>query len=354
MVKNLRPFLIVSTMILVVVIAAMGLGKAIVPLTVAFALAYLVFPLILKFEIEGVPRAFAVIGVLLLCVVAVVVAFWLIVPALVADAKGFVGELPYNFSRAVDKLDHLAAESGYELNLSRKGVKEFLIEQTSSVSAGLVKNVWLAVGGVFSNLTRWLLALLNLLLIPLFFFYVVHDYENLTENIKSFIPKPWRPMTDRYFAVSDRGLSGFLRGQLMVAALLGLLYGVGLTVVGLRFGFLLGLASGLVSVVPLAGFVIGFSMSMMMALANFDGMGTIVGVLIVFMLVQALDGTVITPKLVGDKVGLGALATILALIIGGNLLGLFGMLVAVPFAGVLKVVLSDLKREYQNLNWYRG
>jgi predicted PurR-regulated permease PerM len=152
--------------------------------------------------------------------------------------------------------------------------------------------------------------------------------------------------------MADNVLSGYIRGQLLVAAILSLLYGIGLAVVGLRFGFAIGFLAGWLSVIPYVGFSFGFLTSMMIGIANYQGVGQLMGVVAVFLVVQGLEGTVITPKLVGNKVGLSALATMLSLIIGGNLFGLVGMLIAIPVAGTLKIVLVDIKDEYTKLDFY--
>ena len=172
--------------------------------------------------------------------------------------------------------------------------------------------------------------------------------------MKSFVPKSFLPKLTHYLNLGNVVLSGYIRGQLMVALALSVLYATGLSMVGLKFGVLIGLLSGLISIIPYAGFSIGFVTAIVMGLAHYSGMGQIAGIITVFVVVQALEGILITPKLVGDKVGLSAFATILVLIIGGNLFGLMGMLMAIPFAAIIKSILKELKREYQQLDFYQS
>jgi predicted PurR-regulated permease PerM len=134
-----------------------------------------------------------------------------------------------------------------------------------------------------------------------------------------------------------------------VAGILSLLYAIGLTLIGLKFGFLIGLLSGFLSIIPYAGFTIGFTVSLLIGAANYEQLSSLFGVVAVFSVVQSLEGTLITPKLVGNKVGLSSLTTMLALIIGGNLLGIIGMLIAIPIAAILKNITLELKTEFLKL-----
>jgi len=292
-------------------------------------------------------------GVFVLTLVILVVSVLMLLPGLIADARNFLQELPENSSKAIEQLEQLSMKAGLQLDLSRQGLGEFVHAHASALSSDVIAKLSRGLRGAFSNLFKWFLALLNLFLVPLFFFYLINDYEKISAEMTSFIPKRLQSRLKSYASMSNTVLNGYIRGQLMVAVILGLLYGVGLSVVGLRFGFLIGFVSGLLCIVPYVGFTLGLVTALMIGMANFGGWGTIGGVLAVFLVVQLLEGFVITPKLVGGKVGLSAFATILALIIGGNLLGLAGMLLAIPVAAVLKVVLADLKREYQASAFYR-
>jgi len=182
----------------------------------------------------------------------------------------------------------------------------------------------------------------------------VNDFEKIANGLKSFVPPAYLPKLKHYAKLSNTVLSGYIRGQLMVALILGVLYAIGLSLVGLKFGLLIGLLAGLISIIPYAGFTIGFATALFVGLANFTGWGPIVGIAAVFTAVQALESTVITPNLVGDKVGLSAFATMLALIIGGNLFGLVGMIIAIPLAAIAKAILSELKEEYKKLEFYKS
>jgi len=352
--KNVKSILIILSIFLIFIVGLIGLGDALSPLIIAVGIAYFLFPLIQKMERKGIKRNHAVIGVFVSIMIMVSAVSVILIPGLFSDATTFLNELPQNSARAIDKLEFLGGEAGFDLDLSKQGLRDFLNEHTSVVSADLMKSVSKAAKGVLSNFMKLFLALLNLFLIPLFFFYLINDYEKLGDELKSFFPKGIQPKLSHYFQLSNTVLSGYIRGQLLVAGILAVLYGTGLWLVGLRFGILIGLVSGFISIIPYAGFTLGFAAALTMALANFTGMGVIAGIVTVFVMIQALEGMVITPKLVGDKVGLSAFATMLALIIGGNLFGLLGMIIAIPTAAIVKSILAELKTEYQALDLYKN
>jgi predicted PurR-regulated permease PerM len=342
----------VIALLSVLILGFIGLGDALVPLLLSFGLAYLLFPVIKKLEAKGVKRSLAVTTVFTLTVVSLSIGSFLIVPSLIIDAKDFLDDLPDSSMRAIEKVEQISTDFGYEIDLSTQGITDLVSEHAATISSGLLKSFSLAAKGVFSNIIGLILMILNIILVPLFFFYVINDYEKISEEVKSFIPRTLLPKLQVYSDKCNVILSGYIRGQMLVALILALLYGIGLSIVGVKFGFLIGIITGLISIIPYAGFFLGFMAAIIVTLANFTGMGTILGISIVFIIVQTLEGFLITPKLVGNKVGLSSFATMLALIIGGNLLGLFGMLLAIPMAAILKSIISELKIEYQSSKLY--
>ncbi len=351
--KSSKAIVVVFLIVAILTLVVVGLGSALMPLIVSFGLAYLLFPLVRRMEARGIKRGFAVSSVFVLVVLLLVAAALAVLPGLVTDAREFLAQLPENSHKAIDKAEQVAAKLGVKLDIREQGLKELARTHASALSADVVAKATKALGGAFSNLFRWFLSILNLFLIPLFFFYVINDYEKITGEIESFVPRKLKPKLKRYAKMGNTVLSGYIRGQILVAVILGLLYGTGLALVGLRFGFLIGFVAGLLSIIPYVGFTLGLVTALMIGLANYTGMGTVIGIAVVFTLVQLLEGLLITPKLVGNKVGLSAFVTLLALIIGGNLLGLAGMLIAIPSAAIIKVILADLKKEYRKSPVYR-
>ena len=352
--KFLKAFFIVVGLFCLIFILLWGLGDTLIPLLMSFALSYLLFPLIKKLESKGIKRSLAVGGVFTGFIVMIALLVGLILPSLVMDIHLFLKELPENSSKAIEKIEALALTFNYNIDLSRDSVFHFIKDHVSEFSTGLLKAITKGIKSSFTGLAKWLIALLNIFLIPLFFFFVINDYEKISQEIKSYIPKSLQEKLTHYQKLGNQVLSGYIRGQLMVALCLAFLYALGLSLVGLRFGILIGLISGLLSIIPYVGFSIGFISAIVIGLSNDMGLLNLVMVSCVFIVVQALEGFVITPKLVGDKVGLSSLSTMLSLIIGGNLFGLVGMLIAIPIAAIMKTLIGDLKAQYQQLDFYRN
>ncbi len=343
---------IVLSLIGFLILCIIGLADALIPLFLSFGLAYMLFPVIKKLEHKGCKRVYAVTGVLISTVLVLMLISLLVIPNLIIDGKHFFNELPHTSIRAVEKVEFMAKEFGYELDLSKQGIKSLINDHISSLSTGVLKSFSVAVKGVFSSIVGWILAILNILLVPLFFFYVINDYEKICYEIQSFVPKSILPKIEQYSIKCNTVLSGYIRGQILVALILSLLYAVGFSIIGLKFGLLIGLLTGLISIIPYAGFLLGFIAAMSVSLANYNGVGAIIGVVCVFVVIQMTEGFLITPKLVGKKVGLSSFATILALIIGGNLLGMFGMLLAIPLAAIAKSIIAELRLEYHSTKIY--
>jgi len=345
-----RPLALISVIVLLICGAVLvaGLGNALLPLLIAAFLAYMIFPAILKLEEKGVSRGRATalaLGIFLLVGIAVA-AF--LVPMLIADFRSLLVSLPSFAENAIHKADSLASRFGYDLPLEKSELVEFAKTRLSALSGDTLKSAGLFFTHAFTGILGLLLGLLNFLLVPIFFLYLVFDYERLAKSAKGLLPPAFRPYFASLAQRSNEILRAYFRGQLLVSLLLGLLYGTGFWAAGLKFGFVIGLLTGLLNLIPIAGPMIGISIATAVTVADFDGYGTLAGAWMVFACVQALESFVITPKVVGDRVGLNALETMIVLIVGGNLGGFAGMLLAVPVGGILKQVLRDCKNSYQN------
>ena len=348
--KSVKAALIFIGLFILFAIFIYGLGGSLFPLAFSFGLAYLFFPFIKKLEVKGYSRNYTVPALFLILLLTFLLVLALIIPGLISDAQSFAKELPNYSNQAASKIENRLSSLGYEIDLNKENLSQLIKEQTSRINIKTLLSFTSGLQTSIGGFTKWVLSLLNLFLIPLFFFYVISDYEKILSEARSFLPKSLHRKTDHYLSLIDQALSGYIRGQLMVASCLSSLYALGLGFIGLKFGFLIGIITGLMSIIPYAGFSAGLFISLIVALANpSDGSTLIFSVLFVFVFIQILEGFILTPKLVGNKVGLSSFATMLALIIGGNLMGLFGMLIAIPVTSILKSVLVDVKAQYQNL-----
>ena len=211
-----------------------------------------------------------------------------------------------------------------------------------------------ALGGLWSGGAA-LFNLLSLLFItPIVAFYLLLDWDRMVAVLDSYIPRKNVPTVHAVMRDIDRVLSGWVRGQFLVCAMLGVFYAAGLTLVGLDFGLIIGLVTGLVSFMPYFGMILGFAIGLGVALAQFGVSIHLLLVAGVFILGQVIEGNFVTPRLVGNRVGLHPVWTIFALLAGGVLAGFLGLLLAVPVAAVIGVLARFALRRWQESETYRG
>lgn len=339
-------------LIAVALLALFGLGGALIPLLVAAFMAYILLPLVKRLEKRGIRKEIAVVAAIVFTVLFWGVALAFLIPALIDDAQAFFLSFPSYAETAIDRAEAIASRFGLPLPLGKDDLIAQARTYMSQIPIDAVKSAGKFFGRALAGAAGLLIAILNLLLIPIFFFHLVSRYERIVDGLRALVPPRHRAWFDSFLERANRIISGYFRGQLLVALILGVLYGTGFWITGLRFGFIVGFLTGLLNVIPYAGPAIGLATATTVALANYEGFGSLASVWAAFAVVQALESFIITPWIVGDRVGLNALETMLALIIGGNLAGFAGMLVAVPVAGITKLLLGECRRQYQESDLY--
>lgn len=199
-----------------------------------------------------------------------------------------------------------------------------------------------------------LINILSLVLItPIVAFYMLRDWDTFVAKVDSLLPKQSKKSIEKQAREIDRILASFIRGQLSVCVLLGTFYAVGLYIVGLDLGVLVGFLAGIISFIPYVGTIFGFVVSMAIAFAQFDNMMQILQVAGVFLVGQFIEGNFLTPKLVGDSVGLHPVWVMFALLAGGVLLGFLGLMIAVPVAAIIGVIMRHAIENYKQSSLYR-
>jgi len=197
-------------------------------------------------------------------------------------------------------------------------------------------------------------AILNLTLLPIFVFYLLQEWDHLVAAMDDLVPARFRERVRRVAREVDQRLSAFVRGQLTVSAVMAVLYSVGLLIVGIDLAVPVGVMSGVLFVVPYLGTAVGIVLGLILALMKFGIGYELVYVLVVFGFVQLLEGYILTPKLVGESVGLHPLVVMVALIVGGSILGIWGMLLAIPVTAVLSVFGSEWLQLYRRSRTYQA
>jgi predicted PurR-regulated permease PerM len=195
---------------------------------------------------------------------------------------------------------------------------------------------------------------LSALMFPLFVFFLTKDFPRIIGSVDGLVPARYREQIRGLAVEVDKSLSAFLHGQFTVMVVLGTLYSIGYSIVGIPVAIGVGLLTGLLCFIPYAGAATGFGLALLLAILSMEGWSQILGVAIVFGVVQALDATVITPRILGGKLGLRPLWIIVALMAGGELFGFLGVLLAVPIAAVAKVLIAHTVALYRASDVFRG
>lgn len=326
------------------------LGPVLTPFVAAALLAYLADPLADQLERKGLRRQNAVIIVVITLGLLLAAILLFLLPMLERQIGKLISSLPRYIAWVRESaLPWLVTKLGLDPELLRPG-------QLADQIAEVVKENWRTAGGVAATVVAGVsksgLALLgflaNLLLIPVLFFYFLRDWDRLVARIDALLPRHIQPLIERLSRDSDQVLGAFMRGQLSVMAALAAVYSIGLWLVGLDLALLIGLSAGLISFVPYLGTILGVTGALIAAFVQFGpndwfhpGM-----VLVVFGIGQMLEGMVLTPWLVGDRIGLHPVAVIFAIMAGGQLFGFLGVLLALPVAAVLMVVVRWLHERY--------
>jgi len=327
------------------------LGPILAPFLLAGILAYICNPLVDRLERLRVPRAAGALAVLLLLGALLAGLGLILAPLLVEEAAVLAERLPEGLALANEKLlPWLREHLGLRLHLDPASLKKLAAENADSLQAIAQKLLEsLKIGGIA------LFGLIaNLLLAPVVMFYLLADWPDLLARIDNAIPRPWHGQVTRLAAQVDAVLSEFLRGQLLVMLALAAYYSLALWIAGLPSAFAIGLLTGLLIFVPYLGYAMGFILALLVAVLQFQGLAPIVAVLIVFGIGQLLESFLLTPFLVGDRIGLHPLAVIFALMAFGQLFGFFGILIALPASAALLVGLRELRGVYLASRFYNG
>lgn len=195
--------------------------------------------------------------------------------------------------------------------------------------------------------------LANMLLIPVVTFYLLRDWDILVAKLRGLLPRQQEALTVKLIGQCHEVLGAFMRGQLLVMLALGIVYAVGLITLGLELGLLIGLLAGLASLVPYMGFAVGITAALVAGLFQFGvDFYPLLGIVVVFSIGQLLEGMLLTPLLVGDRIGLHPVAVIFAILAGGQLFGFTGVLLALPVAAVIMVLLRYVHEQYKESNMY--
>lgn len=337
----------------VVILLAYLLMPTLKPFLIAALLAYLSNPLVQRLQRWHLPRTLAVTLVFALTFALIALMVGFIVPLVEAQILELLTNLPkavaFIQTVAVPKLGQIAGH--YDLTPSLQiDPLTSVLSQHWQQTGRYIWSVWQHVSHSSLALFAWVV---DLLLIPVVTFYLMRDWPRLMAQVADLLPRKAAPKIIQIGQECEAVLGAFFRGQLMVMMALAVVYSLGLSLTGLSLSLLIGLSAGILSIVPYLGFSIGLISALLAALVQFPDHLHLLYVLIVFVIGNALEGMVLTPWLVGDKIGLHPVAVIFALLAGGQLFGFIGILLALPVASVLMVWLRHLHHYYVQGSWYQ-
>lgn len=352
--KNLlmdnRWFIILAIFVFIIYL----LLPVLTPFLIAAILAYICDPLVDRLCLLGIGkfklgRTLATVLVMAGLLGIITLLFLVVVPLLQKESQLIAERLPNAISNMRAMVEPWL-QSHFGIN--------FAIDSTQIQS--IITKHWQSAGGLLgdalklagSNSLALINMLANILLLPVVLFYLLRDWDIFMANIAELIPREWQSKTCTIAREVDQVLSEFLRGQLTVMLMMSVFYVVGLWLVGLDMALAIGVLAGLLGFVPYLGAVLGLGLAVLVAVLQFTSLGQVVPVLMVFGVGQLLESMVITPKFVGERIGLHPVVVIFALLAGGQLFGFAGVLLALPVSAAIAVGLRHTKNNYLHSDTY--
>jgi len=308
--------------------------NALYPFLLALLLAYLLNPPVTYLEKKGLHRVWGIIIVYLFLFAIIVGGGIRLIPLLIRELESFGRELPDMAAQGELFFQYIQTQVQntilpYSLRVALdEGYLAMQLEAQNVLSE--------AVGGIISLLGHFA----GLLISPVLAFYLLYDWHAMNRRLLVLIPRRWRHRTILIVADVDKVMNGVIRGQILIACIVGVLVSSGLYFLEVRFSLLIGILAGILDIVPYFGAFIGAAPAVTLALLYSPWLA--VKVALLFLVIHQLEGTIIGPKILGGKVGLHPLTVIFSLFVGGELAGILGMLLGVPVAAVMKVLLHHL------------
>ena len=327
------------------------LRGVLLPFVAGLAIAYFLDPICDRLERARIGRTWAATIVLIGFALLAVAVFLLVVPLVQSQVGGLIATLH-------GLIGALQTHAGPLLQLASQYLSPDEIAQLKTALGEQAGSVVQWIGAALGSMLSGGLALVNILslvfITPVVTFYLLRDWDRLVARVDSWVPRQHLNVVREQARLIDQTLAGYARGQATVCLVLGTFYALGLTLVGLDFGFVVGLLAGILSFIPYVGTITGFVASMGLAFVQFSDFLSIGLVFGVFLIGQVLEGQVLTPKLVGHRIGLHPVWVIFALLAGGTLFGFVGVLLALPVAAVIGVLARFGLGRYEQSPYYRS
>jgi len=342
-----KLFLIITTVVFAYLFYL--LSPVLMPFFISALLAYLADPIVDKLEAKKLSRTVSVSVVFTVLSVLGLILLLVLVPLLTSQVGALIKRLPEYLTLLQTTIEPWLTSIGFSAEVfDVSTIKHALTSYWAE--AGQVA------GGIFSYMTRSGMAVLqwlvNLILVPVVTFYLLRDWDILVARFRELLP---RRHAEKFIALSlecDDMLAAFIRGQLMVMLALASIYTMGLAMIGIELSLLLGVAAGIVSFVPYLGLIVGIGLAGLAAFFQFHEWFPVIMVVLVFSVAQVVEAVILTPRFVGERIGLHPVAVIFAVLAGGQLFGFTGVLLALPVAAVVMVLLRHTHQRYLDSQLY--
>lgn len=296
--------------------------------------AYILNPIVNYMQSHKIGRTMSVVILVIITAALLLLSIGFILPMLIDDIVYFLSNIPEYIAGLFAFVDKIAAKLNIEISL--ESVKAFVTQRIGMISKYLLNTVTTAAASVKGIV----MLVLNIILIPVLVFFLLKDFPKVKEFTSALTERLGLQKVMAHLAEFENLIGRYFRGMFFVGIVLSVLYIAVLLIVGVKGAFLLGLLTGMGGMIPYVGFAIGLIVSVIAAAVQFQDIWHPVYVVIGFTIVQILEGTVITPKIVGDSMGLNPVMVIFALMIGGAAFGLIGMILALPTAAFIKIMLN--------------
>ena len=325
------------------------LGPVLAPFVAAAMIGYVLNPGVDWLTERRIPRVTAVMLIIIATFILIIALLLIVVPILRAEIPLLQQRLP----SLLDKIDAILgpwlAQLGMKVQLDSAGVKQMLAEKLAAGSAELGPAFLssLKVGGM--AVMGWIA---TIVLVPVVLFYLLLDWHAMLARLALIVPRRWISLVTSMAVEADSLLAQYLRGQLLVMLVLATYYSVALAIAGFDVALPVGLLTGLLVFIPYIGFGIGLLLAVVAAILQFDGLQGLIAIAIIYGCGQVIEGFYLTPRLVGERIGLHPLAVIFALLAFGQLFGFVGILLALPASAILSVIVKRLREHYLQSPFY--
>ena len=315
----------------------------------SFVVAYLLDPGVDRLERVGLSRTLAISLLSGLMVVVIGLLFLVVIPQVQLQARQVASRAPHwgqwLYDHVAPLLETVAVPLAqyFGITLDIESLKTYAVrlwDWMMSHLPGIAYGILSVFQTMFTGLANFIVGVLNILLVPVLIFYLLRDFDALQVRLYNLLPPHWRPIVADWLGEVDRAVGGFLRGQCTIALILAVIYAIGLALVGVPLGAVLGIISGLANMVPYMSIVIGLIPALLLfSLSDAVSFGGVLSILVIYVGGQLLEGVYLSPRIMGRETGLHPVVVLVAILVGGTLFGLVGILLSVPATAVLYVVL---------------